>query len=174
VSVAQKTGVVGFAVRTRSPTLSHAVAARLLAELDRYNQQGRQSQAASERRFTEHRLAEVRQELLEVEASLQSFLQRNRQFQSSPQLTFEHDRLMRELQLREQMFAALSEAYEQAKIEEVRDTPVITLVDGPVRPVRPDPRGLVRNGLVGLILGSLLAFGWVVVRELRRPMRPSI
>lgn len=167
VGVAQKTGVIGFTVTTESPVLSHALAVRLLAELDRYNLERRQSQAAAERRFAEQRLAQARQELQAAEVRLQAFMQQNRVFQS-PQLSFEHDRLMRELNLREQLYAAIAEAYEQAKLDEVRDTPVITIVDGPVQPVRPDPRGLARNGLLGLVLGSALALAWVVVRELRR------
>src|SRR3712207_7894583 len=50
--------------------------------------------------------------------------QRNRDYRNSPELTFQQERLSREVSRVQQLYGRLSEAYEQAKIEEVRDTPV--------------------------------------------------
>ncbi len=71
-------GVVTFEVETDNPQLSAQIAKRLLDLLNRFNLETRQSQASAERRFTEVRLAEAKQELLETENRLQAFLEVNR------------------------------------------------------------------------------------------------
>ena len=155
-TLSAKTGVVRFKIRAESASLAHQLVTRALRELDRYNQQRRQSQAAAERRFTEARLAEVRTELRTAESRMQSFLQANREFQNAPVLTFEADRLRRDLGLQQQLYTTLAASYEQAKIDEVRDTPLITLVERPELPSRPAPRGLLTKALLGFVGGALV------------------
>lgn len=157
VSTDLKTGVVGFAVTARYPELAHAIVERVLEMVNRFNLETRQSQAAAERRFAQSRLAAVEAELRETEDRLQSFLQRNRDFRNSPQLSFAHDRLQREVQLRQELFGSLSQAFEQSRIEEVRNTPVITVIERPIVPVRPDGRRLALKAMLALIVGFLFA-----------------
>ena len=99
---------------------------------------------------------------------MQQFLQRNRDLLNSPELTFQRDRLQREVSMQQEVFTSLAQALEQAKIEEVRDTPVLTLVEEPELPVRPDRLRLIVKGgmalLGGLMLGCLLAF-WKAFSE---------
>ncbi|HET6578884.1 MAG TPA: Wzz/FepE/Etk N-terminal domain-containing protein [Gemmatimonadales bacterium] len=158
----QKTGVIELAVQARHPVLAQLISQRLIALLDQYNLHTRQSQAAAERRFTEQRLDEVRRDLRAAEDALQRFLQRNRDYRNSPELAFEQERLKREVSLEQQLYSTLAEAFEQAKIEEVRDTPVITVVEPPEAPVRPDPRGLLQKGLLALVLGALLGMALAI------------
>jgi uncharacterized protein involved in exopolysaccharide biosynthesis len=167
VNVSQKTGVIAIAIKTRDAALSHQIAVSLLAELDRYNLERRQSQAAAERRFAERRLSEVGDNLREAEGQLQAFLQQNRRYDASPELSFRRERLVREVSLREQMFSVLSEMYEQAKLEEVRDTPVITVIDKPEVPPRPDSRGLLLKSILGLVLGGLVGVTVALAKEFR-------
>jgi uncharacterized protein involved in exopolysaccharide biosynthesis len=54
---------------------------------------------------------------------MQAFLQANRQWANSPDLTFQHDRLERDIALRQQVYTTLVQSFEQARISEVRDTP---------------------------------------------------
>ena len=161
-SIARQEGVIDLSVETRSPELSAQLAARLLDLLNRFNLETRQSQAAAERRFTERRLAEARGELLASEGVLQSFLERNRELSSSPLLTFQRERLERDVTVRQNVVNSLAQAFEQARIDEVRDIPVITIVEEPEPPALPAPRRLLLRGVLalaaGLVLGSLLAF----------------
>jgi uncharacterized protein involved in exopolysaccharide biosynthesis len=146
-----RSGLVSFSIRSRNPTVSTILAKELLNAVIRFNEERRQSQAGAERRFTQQRLAEVRGELREAEDRLATFLQRNRDYRNSPTLTFEFDRLSREVTLRQQIFMALSQAHEQARIEEVRDTPVLTVVDAPSEPATPEPRRLLLKALLALV-----------------------
>lgn len=167
VDVSARTAVVSFNVRTRNRQLSAEVAAELLKQLDAFNQGTMQSRAAAEHRFTESRLEEVSADLRAAEQKVQEFLQRNRgDFRTAPALQFEYERIQRELTLRQQIFSALAQAVEQSRIEEVRDTPVLTILDIPQAAAYPDPRGTVSKSLTAFVLIGFLGAVWVIVREL--------
>ncbi|MBA3319516.1 MAG: hypothetical protein H0T50_15695 [Gemmatimonadales bacterium] len=158
-----ETGVVNLEVKTRHAPLSQLVNRRLVQLLQQFNLETRQSQAGAERRFTERRLKEVERDLRAAEDKLQAFLQRNRDYRNSPMLGFEEDRLTREISRQQMLYTSLSQAFETAKIDEVRDTPVLTVVEPPQLPIRPEARGTIKRGVlalaVGLLVGVLLAFG---------------
>ncbi len=169
VQTSRETGIVTIEARTTWPDLSFEIARRLLDEIARFNLDTRQSQAAAERAFIEERVDSAREALTEAEASMQTFLQANRQWENSPDLTFQHDRLERDISLRQQVYTTLVQSFEQARITEVRDTPVITVLQPPFLPAR-DSRRLVLMAAVGIALGGMvgvvLAF---IVEALRRP-----
>lgn len=164
VTVIQKTGVVRLQVVARSPTLAQQIAARELDLLNRFNLETRQSRAGAERTFTEQRVKEVRDELRAAEDALQQFLQTNREFRNSPQLTFRQERLAREVTMRQQVYQSLAQAYEQARIDAVRDTPVITVVEKPEVPIRRDSRGTVGAAIIAFIAVGLVTSLIVVMR----------
>ena len=170
VSTGRETGTVTISVKTEWPDLSQAIAEELLAEVALFNLDTRQSQAASERGFIEARVEAAEGELDAAEEELRSFLEANRQWENSPMLTFQHDGLMREVSLRQSVLTTLVQSYEQARIAEVRDTPVITILQSPFLPPRNDPRRRVLTALLGLVLGGMmgivLAF---LVEAFRRP-----
>jgi uncharacterized protein involved in exopolysaccharide biosynthesis len=155
------TGMVTVTARTRDPAVSFELAQRLLEGLNRFNLVTRQSQAHAERVFTEARYEAARASLRVAEDALQQFLQGNRQYENSPQLTFQRERLQRDVTLKQQLVTTLVQQYEDARIREVRDTPVITLIERAAMPVRADPRLrgllLVVGASVGLALGCLFA-----------------
>ena len=87
-------------------------------------------------------MGEVRRDLQEAENRLAGFLKVNRDYQNAPDLRFQYDRLNREVSIQQQLFVSLAQSFEQAKIDEVRDTPVISVVEAPEVPARPDSRFL--------------------------------
>jgi uncharacterized protein involved in exopolysaccharide biosynthesis len=163
-NVSPRTGVVTVAVRASAPWLAKVVADSLLASLNRFNIMSRRAQARDEFQFTEARLQEVRAELRTAEAREEMFLQRNRDYRNSPQLNFEHERLAREVAFRQQVVTSLAQSAEQMKVEQVRDTPVLTILDRPEMPATRDGRGSLSKAIIGLVVGALLAAIFVLVR----------
>jgi uncharacterized protein involved in exopolysaccharide biosynthesis len=155
-------GTVDLAVTTPYPELSRDIGTLLMDQVNDFNLATRQSRVRSEREFTEARLGEMRQDLRRAEDRLMSFLAANRSFDRSPELQFAHDRLQREVNAQAQIVSSLTEAYEQARIEEVRETPVITVVQPPHLPPEPDRRMLAIKLLAavfgGLLFGIVAAF----------------
>lgn len=166
VSSSPRTGVVQFAVVTTSAHLSYALSQEVLRAVSRFNQEIRQSQASAEREFTERRLQQARSELAAAESALEDFDRVNR-VAVSPTLALRRQRLEREVSLRTEVYTTLAQSYEQARIEEVRDTPVLTLIDAPEVAVRPNPRGVVFGAAGGLVLGLLLGAAWALLSDQR-------
>jgi uncharacterized protein involved in exopolysaccharide biosynthesis len=158
-----RTGIVTVSVRMKSAKLAEQIATNVLAELNRFNLQGRHFQAAAEREFVEHRLEEVNAELRSAEDRLSSFMQQNRNYSNSPALSFQQNRLARDVDLKQKVATTLAQSYEQAKINEIRNTPLVTIIEKPQLPLDQDPRGRIKAMLFallgGLILGIALAFG---------------
>lgn len=166
-----ETGIVEFSVTTGSPKLSKQIADRLIELLNQFNLQVRQSQASAQAEFVNERLEVARKELRAAEDSLERFLQRNRSFQNSPTLRFEHQRLQRRVDLKQQVYTSLATRYEEAQISEVRNTPVITVVSPPTLPGTADPTRLPLKVLLGLLLGGMLGSFWAFGSELNRKAR---
>jgi uncharacterized protein involved in exopolysaccharide biosynthesis len=165
VSIGRETGIVSLGVQTDDAALSAAIAWALLDLISAFDLETRQSEASAERIFSEERLQQLHMELATVEDSLRAFLDENRQFVNSSQLTFEHDRLQRKVGMRQEIVTGMAQAYEQARIEEVRNTPVVTVIDEPEVPAWPEPRGRVLKLLLGAILGTMAGFGIAFVVE---------
>jgi uncharacterized protein involved in exopolysaccharide biosynthesis len=170
-SVATKTGLVRLAVTLPNPVLAAQVNERLLALLNDFNLHSRQSQAGQERRFTERRLDEVRADLRRAEERVAAFLSRNREYVHSPQLRFEYERLDREVDIQQELFTTLAQAYEQAKIDEVRDTPIVSVIEQPSVPARPDARFLAVKAVVALLAGALLGLFAALLGDFLRRSR---
>lgn len=171
-TLAPRTGVLWLRVKTSSASLSAQIAARVLDALNRFNTETRQSRAAAERRFIEGRKREVERDLRQAEDRLQEFLQSNRDYRASPELAFQNDRLLREVGFQQQLYSSLAQSYEQARIEEVRDTPVLTVLQRPIVPARPDARGLLKRAIFVLLLSTTLGVAivllldhWAVLRD---------
>lgn len=172
VGVSLRTGVVSLEVKARNPELALELNRRILALMNRYNLQSRQSQATAERDFTERRLSDARAELREAEDRLQAFLLGNREVKT-PALVIQEQRLRRTLNERQAAVTTLVQAFEQARIEEVRDTPVISMVEPANLPARPAPRWTLAKVLIGAVLG-LLTGGLVGVVQDRIAPRPRV
>jgi uncharacterized protein involved in exopolysaccharide biosynthesis len=165
VSIGRETGIVSLGVQTDDAALSAAIAWALLDLISAFDLETRQSEASAERIFAEERLQQLQRELATVEDSLRAFLDENRQFGNSSQLTFQHDRLQRRVGMRQELVTGMAQAFEQARIEEVRNTPVVTVIDEPEVPALPEPRGRVLKLLLGAILGTMAGFGVAFVVE---------
>lgn len=170
-SVSPKTGVVTLGVTASSPELAQQIDSVLLSLVDDFNVRVRTTQAGQERKFTEARASELKAELAAAEDRLEQFRQQNRFVQDSPELQLQLDRLTRDVALRQQIYASVAQAYEQARIEEVRDTPVITVVSPPEIPATPDPRGLVQKAILGFLAGVAAAAGYLVLGKQRGRFR---
>lgn len=164
VNTSRQTGVVSVTATTKWSEVSKTIVDSVFASLNRFNLQSRQSQARSERAFVEERIADAEGRLREAENELRLFLEQNRVIASSPALTFERERIAREVNLRQQVYTSLVQALEQARIAEVRNTPLITVVERPDAPARPDERGWILRLVGGLFLGFSIGFAGVLVR----------
>lgn len=159
-----KTGAVLLSVKTFSPVLSAAIATNLLAALDRFNRARAQAQSVLEREFTEEQLATAASDLRAAEDRLESFQESNRVL-GAPRLALDRERLLREVNMRQQLYTSLAQAYAQARIDAVRDNPTVVVLEQPEVPADPEPRGLLKSAVIALIFGLFLGVLLAFVRE---------
>jgi uncharacterized protein involved in exopolysaccharide biosynthesis len=171
--VDHSTGIVTLIVAASNPELAADIANRMLVILNSFNLERRQSQSREQARFTRERLTQAEAELRQAEAAQLRFLQANREYRGAPLLEFESGRLQRAVDLKQEVYVSLAKAYDEARISEVRDTPVITTIDSAVAPdVRSGPRPVL-NGMIGLLAGGVLAFLLVFLLEQRAQVMKS-
>jgi uncharacterized protein involved in exopolysaccharide biosynthesis len=158
-----KTNVVSVSVDARDPLLAYQIAQALLSSLDKFNVNVRRSRARNEREFLEGRVAAAQDSLRTAETDLEQFLSANRgDVRSSPSLAFRETRLRRRLDMTQTRFVDLQRQLDQARVQEVRDTPAITVIDKPYVPAR---RYRPRRKLVTL---EVLVVGMVAAYALSR------
>jgi len=172
VRVDNLTNIVTLSVDAYYPELAAGVAGKFVDYLNAFNAHYRQSQARERRKFVEQRMVDVEHELRDAEEMLRTFYERNRSWQQSPQLTFEEGRLRRQLEIRQELYLTLRRQYETARIEEVNDTPVITLIDPAVPPKeRSQPKRkllVILAFFFGGMVGMLWAFSAEYAEHIQR------
>jgi uncharacterized protein involved in exopolysaccharide biosynthesis len=170
-AVSQKLDLVVMSVRTQDAQLSRELADGIISQVNSFNLRTRQSRAAAERQFDERLVQEVGSDLRRAEDETQQFLQRNQQLHMSAELEMQKQRLTRRLEILNARYVSVVTAYDRARIDEVRDTPVVTVIERPRLPVSADPRGLPKKTLlmflVGLAIGSVAALIRHIVASVR-------
>jgi uncharacterized protein involved in exopolysaccharide biosynthesis len=173
VRVVHKTGIVEISATATAAPLARALVVRMIELVNEFNLKNRQSQATAERDFVQGRLADEQGALRTAEDRLQSFLDRNRQFRLDPSLNFDFERLQREVAVHQALVTSLVQSFEQAKVDAIRNTPVISVVETPNLPVRANSRGLAQMVSLAGIVGAMLAIILVGVVEATRRARAS-
>lgn len=171
--VAPVTGIVRVQVTTDHPALAEAIAARLIFLTEDFDLNKRRTQASARRQFSEERMREAQAALRRAENALEGYVSRNRLFQSSATQMLEQTKLRQEAELRQQVYVSLAQAYEQARIDEVRNTPVITVIESPQGTAEEQARGTIFQGIFGLLVGLILAVLLAFAREQVRTARAS-
>jgi uncharacterized protein involved in exopolysaccharide biosynthesis len=163
VDVNIRTGVVRFSIEARAPELAEAFAESTLAALNAANVDLRRTRAAAERQFTADRAEHAKEDLREAEQALADFYQRNRSISASPLLQLEEGQLKRQVDMAQQVYVQLRLQEEQAAVQEVRNTPAISVIDPPIVPAKRSwPSRRLAAGL-GLVIGLTLAFIRVLI-----------
>jgi len=121
-------------------------------------------QIKAKRLFIEERLAEVLNEKAIMQEQFRNFLEKNRGL-DSPSLLIREKEMASQLELQNSLYLTLKTQYEEAKIEEVAKTPMIQIIDGPIKPAKmTSPKPMITLFLVIFISFSLI-FMVVYLRE---------
>lgn len=164
VSTNQVTGVVDVTVTTRYPDLSFELADAILMQVVNFNSTSRAERATAEYEFLRLRLHEATDSLTESENEAKRFLSANRDFRDSPNLVLAYERLQRRISRAESAVLSLGNAADQARLEELRDTPQLTVVERASIAAVPDGRGVIVRSLAAGIAGFLFSFVVVLIR----------
>ena len=156
-----RTGVVSFTVTGRTPEMAKAIADSILAAVNDFNINIRQSRARAEHSFAEARAKDAARELALAEDAVAEFNTRNRIY-TSPGLQTQSERLKRAADVASQVYLQLKLQAEQAAVQQVRDTPALTVIDPPSLPIKPSsPKKALT--VFGSAFAGLLAVGLFLI-----------
>lgn len=160
-----RTGTITLNVTLPDAQLAAQVASRLYTHLEAFNYETRRSAASERRQFAARELAGSRVKLAEAEGGMRAFLEANRAgVQDIPRLAFQREQLQRRIQLLTDEYGRLARELQDAQMDEVRDTPVFTLVQAPVAPVYRDFPRRTRMTFTGALLAGALAVAWAAFK----------
>ena len=155
-----KSGLITLEVTQRDPRLSVAVAESIVSAIDLIGRQRLRSRASAEREFAETSLRNAEGSLRAAEDSLQRFYERNRSIENSPNLKLQEGRIIRQVTLRQELVSILQRQLEDARLSEIRQTPLLTVVQHPLPPGKPSwPKKRVM-AILGFLLGLLLGLAY--------------
>jgi len=157
-----RTSIVSFTAQAPTPQGAESLAKLLIGGVKQFNVSSRQLQARERRTFLEGRVAAASAALRDAEGDLRLFYERNRRFADSPGLVFEENRLKRVIDLHQELFTTLSKDLETSRIQEVNDTPTITLVDQPFASAKPAGPSVLALAIIFFLFGA----GVVIARPL--------
>jgi uncharacterized protein involved in exopolysaccharide biosynthesis len=129
VSLDLKTAVLTMSIETEEPQLSADILNNTIRAADKFIRTKRNTNASEQRKWIDARLVEVKADLSKAENTLKDFREKNRSISGSPQLLLDQERLMREVQINSTIYTELKKQYELVKIEEIRTTPIINVMD---------------------------------------------
>jgi uncharacterized protein involved in exopolysaccharide biosynthesis len=129
VRVDNQTSIMRISMDSRYPGLAAAIANHFVLYLNDFNAQNRKSQARERRKFTEERVNEAQGALTQAEQDLRDFHDRNRRWQESAALQFREASFRRQVAVAQEVYLTLRREFESARIDEVNETPVITVID---------------------------------------------
>ena len=155
--------VVRISIETRDPDLSAAVLNKILQELDEFMRTKRKTSASEQREWIEQRLDEVKGDLEKSENALKEFREKNRRIADSPQLLLEQRRMMREAEINGALFEELKKQHEITKIEEIKNIPIISVMDAARSAAEKNKPRRAVIVLVTFFLSGIGSMFWVVL-----------
>ena len=136
VSEHRSSGLITIVVTLEEPLISASVANFIGEKVQKYIQKKNSAQSTKEKLFINDRLFIVKNELESSEIKLKDFKERNRGYEDSPELFMVFSRLFRALEAKKQIYLTLQQQLELARIEEVKQTPILHILDHAIPPAR--------------------------------------
>jgi uncharacterized protein involved in exopolysaccharide biosynthesis len=165
VSQDKVSSIYTITVNAFEPQFAADLCAALIEELDTHQRTYKTAKVKETRLFIEGRIIDVQKELEEAEEALKDFVNRNRQIQGSPALLLEQQRLSREATVLTGVFTTLKQQLEMTKIEEVKESALVQVLDPPEAPLYRDKPKRKLSVLLSLILGFGMAVVIAFVKE---------
>ena len=166
--VDRMTQVLTITVQMPEGQLSADVANNIAASLDGYIQTQMRTSAKDQREYIDKRMSQVKDSLVAAENNMKDFNEKNKIISQSPSLMLEQGRLQRQVQILNTVYLQLAQQSELAKIQEVKDTPVINIEEVAKNPIdKTGPKR--RNILIFILFFSLvISSGYFMFSELLR------
>ena len=160
ISKNNESSIITISIESFEPLIARDIVTALLEEIEKHQKLYQNRKISETREFIEGRIVDVQKELNKAEEELKIFRSSNRRIENSPALKLEQERFSRDVIVLTGVFTTLKQQLENAKIEEVRDSENIIIIDPPDIPLqRSKPKrkqSVVLSGIFGLFIGCII------------------
>ena len=136
VSEDRLSGLITITAIMEDPLIAANIANFIGNQVQLYIQKENSAQSTAEKIFISDRLAIVKIELESAELELKAFKERNRGYEDSPELFMVFSQLFREVEAKKEVYLTLQQQLELARIKEVKQSPILHILDHAVPPSR--------------------------------------
>jgi uncharacterized protein involved in exopolysaccharide biosynthesis len=168
ISEDKLTSILTVGITAFEPSFAKNLTSTLIEEIDNHQKNYNKGKTSETKIFIQGRIIDTEKELVVAEERLKIFRDRNRRIENSPSLLLEQQRLNREVTVLTGVFTTLKQQLETTKIEEVRESDYVIIIDPPELPISRSNIGRKKRvffaGIFGISLGILFA----MVREFLR------
>jgi len=168
VELDRKTMLIRIKVTTKDPILSACIANRLVELLRDFNNTKSSKLAKSELQYLKKKLNETKEELYLAENKLMEYEKRHIDYATTtdPVVIMEHNKLKRELELKENSFIDILKEIELKEIEIKRTSPVVNVLDSARAPtIKSAPRRKL-IAIIGAFLTVFISMSYCILKEI--------
>jgi len=162
INVSENNSFFELEISASEPQLAANIASAVMRELDSHQREYNSRKNTETRQFIDDQLFDTKLELEKAEEKLKIFREKNRSIFESPNLLLEQERLGRDVAVLIGVFTTLKQQLEKAKIDEVKESDYVIILDVPNKPLYPDePKKkpmVILAGILGIGFGMVLAF----------------
>jgi len=158
IGIDERTGITTLAIEMEDPLLARDLVNFCEEELNSSHRRILTEQSQQMVAFLDGRLESAAQQLLGAEETLETFYENNRVIQGAPNLEFERGRLLRDIQLKNEVFLSLSGQLEMTRIEMFKNMPTIVVLANAVTPVKPYKPNRPLVVFLSFVVASFLSF----------------
>jgi len=153
-------GLITISTTFQDPKISAEIANFIGSEVEKYIQKENSAQSKKEKLFISDRLLIVKNELEMSEVELKDFKERNRGYEESPELFMLYSQFFREVEAKKEVYLTLQQQLELARIEEVKKSPILHILDLAVPPIKKSQPNrkliLIISAIIGMVSSSLI------------------
>ncbi len=160
-----KTLICTISLDAFEPKLAKDINKAIIEELDSHQKNYNKNKTSEAKLFIQDRIIDVEKELHNAEEKLKDFTIRNKRIDNSALLLLEQQRLSREVSVLTGVYTTLKQQLETTKIEEVKDSDYVIIIDEPNVPIqksKPNNKTLV---LLAGLFGLGLSFTYILLSE---------
>ena len=125
----EESGLIKVRVLMEEPQLASDISNYISDFLIKYIGTELKLKSTQYRQFLQNRLLEVEQQLKDAESKLTSFRSKNPMAKDTPELQNLRGQLIRNLEVEQQVYLTLRTQYELARADELKEQPVINILD---------------------------------------------
>ena len=148
----------------QDPLIAANVANSIGRQVELYIQKENSAQSTKGKLFISDRLLIVKKELEKSELNLKEFKERNRGFEESPELFMTYSQLFREVEAKKEVYLTLQQQLELARIDEVKQSPILHILDDAVPPMNKTYPNRVMFLIISLSIGLIYSSLAVIFR----------